>query len=421
MIYIRDLIRKKRNKEELTQEEIEFFIDAYYSDEILREQASALLTLMYTNGLSVKEMTWLTNKVAESGKLQELYKSSDSVLEIHPIGGVDDKVVIILMAICSALKLPVVKIVDREIGFLDRLVGINGYKFETDFNIINEKIQKKDIVIVEEPVDIAPVEKKLYKLRNDIACNDDISLIAMSLMSQKIAIGMKNLVFDISYGDKAYVKHLKDAKLLAKYLIQMGKELKKGVKCIITSLDEPVGKMFGNSLEIKEIIDALKGNMSDDVEDLVYEIGNYILMLVNESNDKKRNIRLIKEMIENGSALEKFNEFLSQSETEVLEPIHNVPVISPFEGYIEEINMSIIRTTAKELNAIRYSKEDYLDVGAGIEFTKKIGDKIEKGEILGYIYTNDENKINPAIENFKDAFKVSNKKVKRESRIKEKI
>ena len=417
---IRDLIIKKRNKEELSSEEIEYFINTYNEGNILEEQAASLLTLMYINGLSIEEMSVLTNKVAETGKLQDLYKYSDSIIEYHPIGGLGDKILIVLMAICSALNIPFVKIVDREIGFLDKLVGINGYKLETDFDEIRERVNRKDIVIINEPENIAPLEKRFYNLRKNIACNDDISLIAMSLMSQKIALGMKNVVFDITYGENAYVKSFKDAKKLAQYLIKMGKELKKGVKCIISEDLAPIGKFFGNTLELKEAKEILQNVMTDDVKEFILNVGHSLLSLINENNNKDQNQKLILEVIENGRAYQKLQEFLDQNGNyDVMSAEHIIPVKSEFSGYIEEIDVSIIRKISVELNSIRYSKDSYLDLGAGLEFCKTIGDKVSKEDILGYVHTNDMNKIDDAVKALQEAFIISNKKVKKNSRIKE--
>ena len=418
MLYIRDLIRKKRNKEELTSEEMDFFVESYCEETVEPEQISALVTLMYVNGLSYREISYLAEKVSQTGKIQDLYKFSDKVLDIHPIGGIDDKVIVILLAIFATLKLPVLKIVDREIGFLDRIMDIGGYKLEKDFNIIKERIGD-EIVIIEEPEEIAPLELKLYKLRNDIACNDDVSLIAISLMSQKIAMGVKNIIFDITYGEKAYVKTQQDARKLAKILCQMGKELSKGVKCIITSMDEPIGKYFGNILELREALEALMGNMSPDVKNMVEELGNATMQLINPMSKKDENIKLIRESIQSGEAYEVLKEYMVELGLALDEAINVVPVLSPFEGYVEEIDVSAARVLAKELNAIRYYKNEYVELGAGLEFNRKIGDRVNKSDILGYIHTNDNSKIERAVESFLDIFKLSNKKVKVVSRVKE--
>lgn len=420
MLYIRDLIRKKRNKEELTEEEAKFFIYSYNRDEILKEQAAALLTLMYTNGLTEKEMAYLSQAMAETGEQCEIYKLSNIIVDINPIGGVDDKIVIMLIAIISALNLPSAKIIGREIGVADKLIGVNTYKInEKNTHELKKKLDSNQIILIEEPENTAPVEKKLYKLRNDIACNDDISLIALSLMSQKIAIGVRNMVFDISYGEKAYVKTLRESKILSKYLVQMGEKLNRGVECIITKLNEPIGKFFGNTLELNEVLEALKGNMEDDVKELILELGSKVIYLTQMNANIKQNKHLILNVIESGKAYKKLIELLQSNgnNIEFTKTKNIVPVLSQTKGYVENIDVSLIRTTAKYLNAIRHRREDKLDIGAGIEFNKKIGDKVEVGEILGYIYTNDETKIEQAVVNFKESYHISNSKIKRKSRI----
>lgn len=419
MIYIRDLIRKKRNREELTKEESRFFIFSYFKDEILKEQAAALLTLMYTNGITYKEMADLAYAIAETGSENELYKISRNMIDIHPIGGMDDKIVILLNAIMTALKIPIVKVMNREIGIKDKLYGINSYKIENDFEEIKEQIEANRMVIIEEPHNMAPVENKLYKLRNDIACNDDIFLIAINLMSQKIALGMPKIIFDISYGEKAYVKTYQEAKALAKILIQMGKELEKNVKCVITKLDEPVGKYFGNVIEMKEVLEALKGNMSQDVTELILEMGTAIITLVDKSKSEKQCKNEIVEVIQNGSAYEQLENLLRKyAPTYQMRKAENiVPVMAIEEGYVQKIDMSATRVIAKYLEAIRYKKEEPLDLGAGIEFNKKIGDQVNKGDILGYIHTNNEVKISQAVSDFKEVFVISKQKVKNVSRI----
>ncbi len=417
MYYVRDLIRKKRDKKELTEDEINFFIYAYNRSEILREQAASLLTLMYTNGLTEKEMAYLALAVAETGEKREIYEISNRIVDIHPIGGMDDKITIMLLAILNSLNMPAAKIIGREVGIIDKLLGIKTIKMTNEnMKKISEEINHK-IIILEEPENTAPVENKLYKLRNDIACNDDISLIAISLMSQKIALGVRNMVFDISYGEYAYVKTLHDAQKLSRYLIQMGQKLNRGVRCIITKLDEPVGKFFGNTLEIKEAIEALNGNMMEDVKELVIELACRILSLLT-NNNMKNNKQIIINAIESGQAYMELINFLTENNIDYgINAKDIIPVVSNEDGYIKSINMSLIRTTAKYLNAVRYSSEDKLAAGAGIEFEKKIGDYVKKGDIIGYIYTNDNTKINTAVQNLKESYAISKNKVKKISRI----
>ena len=407
MLYIRDLIRKKKNGEELTEDEIEFFISAYHKEEILREQAATLITLMHTKGLSEKEIAFLSTAIADSGEKLNLYELSNQIIDIHPIGGMDDKIVIMLLAIMSALEKPSVKLIGRKIHKLH----------EISKNELTQMIEQNKIWIFEEPENIAPVENKLYKLRNDIACNDDISIIAINLMSQKIALGFRNIIFDISYGEKAYIKNLRDAEKLARYLIKMGVNLNKKVKCLITKLEEPVGYYFGNILELKEALEGLNGNMALDVKELILEFGSNMMQMINVGKNIEQNKKEILKVIESKKAYYKLIELVLNGKKDInfVEAKHVVPIMSTIEGYIEKIDMSTIRTTAQYLKAIRHISDNEIDIGTGIKFCKKIGDKVEV--LLGYIYTNDETKVQEAVQNVKQAFKITNKKIKRKSRI----
>ncbi len=419
MLYIRDLIRKKKEGKELSEEEINFFIDSYNRDEILKEQAAALLILMNTKGLTKKEMSALANAMAQTGNFINLFELNNKVVDIHPIGGMDDKIVIMLLAIISALNLPVFKIVGREMGVLDKL----SYANISDFNDENKEqlkqlVNTNKIVLLNEPKNIAPVEEKLYKLRNDITCNDDVSIIAINLLSQKIAIGIRNVIFDISYGEKAYVKNLSDAEKLANCLIKIGADLNINVRCIITKLEEPVGRSFGNTLELLEALEALNGNMYKDVNELILEIGCHIIEMQTGSLNMKENKQKIMEVINNKKAYDKLLELaIKDRDINSLKAKNVIPITSSISGYIEGIDMSLIRTTGKLINAIRYNKNENWSIGAGIELNKKIGDKVEVGELIGYIHTNDETKVQEAVENVKEAFHISDRKVKEKGRI----
>lgn len=199
----------------------------------------------------------------------------------------------------------------------------------------------------------------------------------------------------------------------------MGKELEKNVKCVITKLDEPVGKYFGNIIEMNEVLEALKGNMSQDVKELVLEIGTAIMTLIDRSKNEKQCKNKILEVIQNGSAYEQLENLLkvNTSNFPIAKAKNIVPVMAIEEGYVQKIDMSATRVIAKYLEAIRYQKEEPLDLGAGIEFNKKIGDQVNKGDILGYIHTNNEVKIWQAVRDFKDAFVIAKQKVKNISRI----
>ena len=420
---IRDLIVKKRAKKELTEEELHFFIQRYFKEEMMEEQAAALLTLMYTNGVTEREMAYLSVAMAETGEEIELYKVSNQIVDIHTIGGIQDKIIIILIAILNSLNIPSCKISGRELGMIDRLSSIEGFDFDKNIVELRNLIHQNKIAIIKEPIDLAPVENKLYRLRNVTACNDCIPLIAMSLMSQKIAIGARNIVFDITCGENAYVKNIQDAKKLAKYLVQIGQNINRNVKCSITEFNEPIGKYFGNILEIQEIIDCLHGKMTMDMVEMIFNLGIQALSLAIRNNNLKECKKMIENSINTGSAYSSFLKLISSqggnvdSLMKIKKAKNIVPIISSVNGYIKEINISKIRETAIYINAIRTNKNNILDIGAGIEFARKIGDKVRQGEILGYIHTNDDPRIQVGVQMMSEAFEMTEKSPKIKSRI----
>lgn len=353
----------------------------------------------------------------------EVYRISNQIVDFHPIGGIEDKIIIIVMFIIASFDIPIAKISGRELGLEDRLKSIPNYKVKTDFKELQENIKNTNVGIMPEPINIAPVEEKLYRLRNNIACNDDISLITMSIMSQKIAIGCRNIIFDITCGKNAYVKTFSDAKKMANYFIDIGKKINRNVKCIISTMDEPIGLTFGNSLEINEIIEALQGNMTKDIEEMIYVIVEQVLKQLGIINNEKDARRLISNSIENRQSYQALVRFLSYQNIDIStlkimqKAKYVVPVISNLDGYVKEIDISKVRNTGIYLNAIKRKKEDYLDIGAGIEFCKKIGDRVNNGEILAYIHTNDETKIRKAINDINESYEFSEKKIFKKSRI----
>jgi len=353
----------------------------------------------------------------------ELYKISNKIVDIHPIGGIEDKIVILLMCIIASLNVPIAKISGRELGLEDRMLSIPKFDNNVDFEKLKDIIGKTNMGIIAAPMDIAPVEENMYRLRNNISCNDDISLIAMSIMSQKIAIGTRNIVFDITCGENAYVKNYADAKKMASYFINIGKNVNKNVKCVISSINEPVGSYFGNLLEINEVIDGLKGNMLKDVQEMIFALGFKVLQIIGVTTSEKESRKKILECIESGKAYESFKKFLEYQNIDIKDIKSNeevkcvVPIISTIDGYVKEIDVSKVRKTGINLNAIKIRKEDKLDIGAGIKLCKKVGDKVKNGEILAYIYTNDDTKIRRAKKEIADAYLFTDKKVSRKSRI----
>ena len=419
-MFIRDVINKKMNNEELSQEEIKFFIESYQKNEITENQAVALITAMHIYGLSEDEMVHMAVAISETGEELEMYRISHQLTDITSLGGISDKIILMIMSIIHSLKYSTAKVIGRELGMEDRLLAIPNYKLQDNIDDFKLTLNNGEIGILKSVKNLAPIEDEIYKLKRQIGCDHNIQLIAISIMSQKLAIGFQNLFFEITYGDNAYVKTIQEAKKLSKYLLSMGAKLGKNVSCCVTTLEQPVGETFGNAIELKEIYNCLNGEMLKDVMEVVTEFSNRILVVSGFSTDVNKNKKQIKEVISNGEALRSFEmlmgvdaKFLSKE----IETKNKIPVSSNAKGYIQEIDVNKLRMLMKYLNAIRETEKDKLDKGAGIVFHKKVGDLVKSSEIIATIYTNDEAKVREAVQRAEEMFKLTDKKVKNVDKI----
>ena len=421
---IKSIIAKKRNKGELDKDEIKYFVGKYTKGEITDAQASALLSYIYTNGLTEDEIMNLAIEMGNSGDVIDLSDVSDKIVDKHSTGGVGDKVTLILMPIIAAFGLPVAKISSRGLGVsggtIDKLEAIPGYDTEMTLEEFKENIKKVGVSLINQTLNIAPAEKKLYKLRNEVACYDSVPIIAASLLSLKIATGSNKIVFDITCGRGTYIKSQQEAKRLAKLLIKIGKKLGKDVGCVITAMDEPLGYAVGNTLEVIETINSLKGQMPKDVGDVVVSLGSIILKLSGVGDNLEQNAANIINIIKSGKAYEKFKEMVASQygSMQYIENVekfkkadHIVPVYSSEDGNIEIIDADMVGSIAKYLGAGRANDIEEVDKTSGIVLCKKIGDTVKTGEILAYIHANDETKVLGATKNLVDAFKITTKKV----------
>lgn len=421
---IKSIIAKKRNRKELTKDEIKVFVGKYTKGEISDAQAAALLSYIYTNGLTEREIVDFTLEMASSGDMIDLSQISDNIVDKHSTGGVGDKATLILMPIIASLGLPVAKISSRGFGIsggtIDKLESIPGYDSEISLEEFKQNVEKVGVSIIHQSFNLAPAESKIYKLRNEIGCGDSLPIIAASLMSLKVASGSNKIVFDITCGNGTYIKTREEAKRLARLLKRLGVLLGKDVGSVITSMDEPLGYSVGHILEIKETLECLQGRMSQDVGDVVVSLGRVILELSTNVKDKVQNERTIIEAIKSGRAYDKFKEMVA-SQYGSLEYIDNVekfpvaknviPVYSTEDGFVERIDADIVGSIARYLGAGRMNKDSEINRTAGIELKKKIGDEVKTGDILAYIHTDDDSKVMGATQNLKDAFKLTTKKV----------
>lgn len=312
---IKTIITKKRDRKELTEEEIRLFVGKYEKGEISEAQAGALLSYIYKDGMTENEIIAFAVAMADSGEKINLDDIGKDVVDKHSTGGVGDKVTLMLMPVIAALDIPIAKISSRGMGIaggtIDKLESVPGYNTEISIETFKRNIQEYGVGILNQSMNLNPAESKIYKLRNEIACTDCIPIIAASLMSIKLSTGSKKIVFEITYGNGTYIKTKEQARRLARILKTIGKKLDKGVMCIITNMDEPLGYSIGHNLEMAEAINALKGTIPLDLGDVVVTIGSMILSLATGNKNLKANEPVIKEVLRNGKAYEKFLQMIA--------------------------------------------------------------------------------------------------------------
>ena len=427
---MRSIISKKRAGKELSKDEIKVFIGKYTKGEISDAQAAALLSYIYTNGLTETEILNFTIEMANSGDVIDLSSISDNIVDKHSTGGVGDKATLVLMPIIASLGLPVAKISSRGLGIsggtIDKLESIPGFRTDLNIDEFKEKVQTVGVSIVNQNLNLDPAENKIYKLRNEIGCGDSLPIIAPSLMSLKLATGSNKIVFDITCGSGTYIKTENDARRLARILKRLGKLLDKDVTSVITAMDEPLGYSIGHILEIKETIEGLKGKMTQDLGDVVITLGRAILELSTNVKDKEQNEKTILEMIKSGRAYDKFKEMVKSQggDTSYIDNIDKflvaknvLPVYSANDGFVEKVDADMVGSIARYLGAGRMNDDSEINRTAGIVLNKKIGDEVKSGEVLAYIHTDDDSKVLGATQNLTDAFVLSPKPVKQKSRV----
>lgn len=306
---ILEIISKKRDKNELSKEEIEYFVKEYTNGNIADYQAAALVMAIYLNGMTEREITDLSIAMAYSGDVLDLSCLGENIVDKHSTGGVGDKVSIILLPIIASLGIPVAKMSGRGLGFtggtVDKLESIPGYRTNIEIDEFINNVKKVGISMIGQTMNLAPADKKLYALRDTISCVENIPLIASSIMSKKIASGANKIVLDVTVGKGAFMKTKEDALKLSQMMIKIGELAGREVVCIQTKMDEPLGYAVGNILEVKEAIKFLKGYMPKDLKDVVFELGANMIKLAGKGDDLEKNKSLIQENIVNGKAFEK--------------------------------------------------------------------------------------------------------------------
>ncbi len=419
-----DIIAKKRDGKELETDEINYFINNYTVGKIEDYQASALIMAIYINGMNYREIKDMTMAMANSGDVLDLSELGENVVDKHSTGGVGDKVTIILAPLIASLGIPVAKMSGRGLGFTggtaDKIESIPGYNTEISEKEFINNVKDIGISLITQTLNLAPADKKIYALRDTIACTESIPLIASSIMSKKIASGANKIVLDVTCGYGAFMKDIKSAKELSNTMIKIGNLAKRETVCVITNMNEPLGFAIGNSLEIIEAIEFLKGNMPEDLKEVVLELGAYMIKLSGKGENIEANKVILLENIQNGKAYNKFIELIQKqggnieyikdiTKFEQAKVIREVMAIS--EGYVQEINAEEIGKIACNLGAGRKSKKDNINLSVGLVLNKKIGDYVHIGDKLVTIYANSTEEAEQAEKQLIKTLKIGENKI----------
>ena len=419
-----DLIEKKREKEELTKEEIKFLLNEYLVGNVPDYQMSAFLMATYFNDMTAGELLEFTMTMRDSGDTVKFDDVDKFLVDKHSTGGVGDKVTIVLAPILSALGMGTTKLSGKGLGHtggtIDKFESIKGFKFSKTRDDVVKIANKTGIGLMGYSDKIVPLDKKIYALRDVTATVPSIPLIASSIMSKKLAIQSDVIILDVKVGDGAFMKDIEHAKELARRMIEIGTGAGRKVKVVLSNMDEPLGYSIGNANEIIESIEMLKGNAPEDLKEVVYTIAELALKAKGEITELSEGIEKIDAVINSGLALSKLREFITESggngdlvdDYSILPTAKNkMEVFSNKEGYVSKIKAEEVGKAAMIIGAGRATKEDEVDHAVGLEILKKVGDKIEKGEKIAEIYYNDAKNVENSKNMILDAYVLQNEKV----------
>ncbi|NCC88050.1 MAG: pyrimidine-nucleoside phosphorylase [Clostridia bacterium] len=414
-----DIIKKKRDGHSLSKDEIDFFITKYTSGDIPDYQASALLMAIYFNGMDKEETVFLTSAMASSGDVVDLSSIKNPTVDKHSTGGVGDKTTLIVAPIVAALGCKVAKMSGRGLGHtggtIDKLEAIEGFKVEISNNDFLKQVNEIGICIIGQSGNLTPADKKLYALRDVTATVDNISLIASSIMSKKLAGGSQNIVLDVKCGNGAFMKTPEDAKNLARAMVDIGNAAGRKTTALITNMNIPLGYNIGNSLEVIEAIKVLKGETCDDLYEICVMICSYMYSSCSDKPIDECKIA-VQEVIKNGKAFEKLKQMVAMQGGDI-KLIDNpelfkkseisFDIICENDEYISYMNSEKIGIASVFLGAGREKKGDQIDYSAGIVLKHKTGDFVNKGEVLATFYTSSHDKAQNAKKIFMDALEFS--------------
>lgn len=426
-----DIIMKKRNGFPLTKEEIYYFVDGFTNGSIPDYQASALLMAIYFQHMNYEETLNLTMAMADSGEHLDLSGISGIKADKHSTGGVGDKTTLVLAPMVAAVGVKTAKMSGRGLGHtggtIDKLESFPGFSTTLSQEQFVKNVNDIGLAVTGQTGNITPADKKIYALRDVTGTVDNISLIASSIMSKKLAAGADVIVLDVKTGNGAFMKNIEDATELAKTLVDIGNGAGKKTYAVISEMNEPLGYAIGNSLEVIEAIDTLKGNGPRDLYNLCIELGSLMVAASDQNISLEQAKQILKKTIEDGSAYRKFKEFIESqggNPSDVdnchdLIKVNQVLDIKSFQsGYIAGIQTENIGNAVMMLGGGRQKKGDSIDHSVGVIIKKKVGEQVKEGESLATVYINNTDNLDTALDLIKSSFEFSEDIIKEPELIK---
>lgn len=419
-----DIIDKKRLGGKLSKDEIEFFVNGYTKGEIPDYQVSALLMAICLNSMDAEETVNLTLTMAKSGDMLDLSAINGVKVDKHSSGGVGDKTTLIIAPMVACLGVPVAKMSGRGLGHtggtIDKLESIPGFSTALDGDVFIKNVNTIKVAVAGQTANLAPADKKLYALRDVTATVSSIPLIAGSIMSKKLASGADVIVLDVKTGSGAFMKTVEDAVKLAETMTGIGNDAGRKTYAVITDMNQPLGRAVGNSLEVIEAVESLRGEGPKDLMEVVYSLASYMVYGAGKASSLEEARKKLEETITSGAALDKFAEFVKAqggddryiyntelfAKTAICEPLE-----APVDGYISAIRADEVGMASLIMGGGRETKESVIDHSVGIIVDRKIGDKVKKGEAIAYLYCNDETKLEAARKRLLEAYDFSSEPV----------
>ncbi len=421
-----ELIIKKRDGKELSKAEMKYFVNSYIKGEIPDYQMSAMLMAIFFKGMATDEIVSLTDVYINSGVRVD-FPTQMNTVDKHSTGGVGDKITLMLAPLVASLGVKVPMISGRGLGHtggtLDKLESIPGFRTDYNSNEFKKMVNESNLSIIQQSKELVPADKIIYAMRDVSGTVESYPLITASIMSKKIAEGAQNLAVDLKVGSGAFMKNIEQARELAKYLKLTGQAFGQKVSITFTNMNSPLGKAVGNAIEIKETIEYLKGADLADIDAITKSLAVNMLLMSKLASSKEQALEMIKDSLDSGKALDYFRRFieLQGGDSRIIDDYSLLPhtdkiteIISDKTGYVKSIDSKSIGYALVAIGAGRKKLDDKLNYATGAELLLKIGDKVEKGQIIGQLHCDDQDLIKTTITRIKDCYEISSNEVAKE-------